>query len=84
MKISEFIKELEEIKEREGDLRVTVFDEYTANEGWDYNYEDLWTNACICVELVKDEDEDDEEEKDQEESNENENQEEPEKVVCIR
>lgn len=80
MKISEFIKELEEIKEREGDLRVTTFDEYTASEGWeDYDYKDLWTNACICVELA--EDDDDEDEEDQEE---NENREEPEKVVCIR
>lgn len=80
MKISEFIKELEEIKEREGDLRVTTFDEYTASEGWgDYDYKDLWTNACICVELA--EDDDDEDEEDQEE---NEDREEPEKVVCIR
>lgn len=76
MKISEFIKELEEIKKEEGDLRVTVFDEYTANEGWDYEYEDLWTNACICVELVEDEDD--------EEENENEPKEGVEKVVCIR
>lgn len=75
MRISEFIKELEEIKKEEGDIRVTTFDEYTASEGWwDYNYEDLWQDACICVELVEDDDED-KDEKDRKE---------PEKVVCIR
>lgn len=73
MRISEFIKELEEIKKKEGDIRVTTFDEYTASEGWwDYDYKDLWQDACICVELVEDDDED---EKDREG---------PEKVVCIR
>lgn len=74
MRISEFIKELEKIKKEEGDIRVTTFDEYTASEGWwDYDYKDLWQDACICVELV--EDDDDEGNKDREE---------PEKVVCIR
>lgn len=74
MRISEFIKELEEIKKEEGDIRVTTFDEYTASEGWwDYDYEDLWQDACICVELVEDDDDEDEEDR-----------EEPEKVVCIR
>ena len=62
MKISELIKRLEEIKNKEGDLRVTIFDEYTANEGWDYETQDLWQNICPCVEFVED-DEDNQVEK---------------------
>lgn len=62
MKISELIKRLEEIKNKEGDLRVTIFDEYTANEGWDYENQDLWQDICPCVEFVED-DEDNQVEK---------------------
>ena len=55
MKISELIKELEEIKNKNGDLRVTIYDEYLANEGWDYEYQDLWKNVHPCVEFIDDE-----------------------------
>ena len=54
MKISEMIKVLTEIKEKEGDLRVTVFDEYTANEGWDFKNEELWLDADANVDKVRD------------------------------
>ena len=56
MKISEMIKALEELKEQYGDIRVTVFDEYTANEGWDYKNEDLWLDAEPMVDKVTDDD----------------------------
>lgn len=54
MTISEMIKVLTEIKEKEGDLRVTVFDEYTANEGWDFRNEELWLTADASVDKVRD------------------------------
>lgn len=54
MKISEVIKELEKILATEGDLRVTVYDEYTAAEGWDYKNEDLWLDTSPCVTTVYD------------------------------
>lgn len=54
MKISEVIKELENILAREGDLRVAVYDDYTAAEGWDYKEEDLWLDTCPCVNTVCD------------------------------
>lgn len=54
MKISEMIKVLTEIKEKEGDLRVTVFDEYTANEGWDFKNEELWLDVDANVDKVRD------------------------------
>lgn len=57
MKISELIKELEQIKNQEGDLKVTIFDEYTANEGWGYNNKDLWQNTYPVVEFIEDDDE---------------------------
>lgn len=52
MTITEMIKALEAIREAEGDIRVTVYDEYTACEGWGYKYEDLWTDATPEVEMV--------------------------------
>lgn len=57
MKISEVIKKLEEIKNQEGDLKVTIFDDYTANEGWGYDNKDLWQNAHPVVEFIEDDDE---------------------------
>lgn len=56
MKISEMIKALEQIMATEGDLRVTTYDEYTANEGWDYESQDLWRDARPFVEMVTDDD----------------------------
>ena len=54
MKISELIKKLEQIKNQEGDLRVTIFDDYTANEGWGYENQDLWLDTNPVVEMVED------------------------------
>ena len=54
MKISEMIKKLEEIKAKEGDLEVTIFDDYTANEGWDFKKEDLWMSATTTIDMVRD------------------------------
>lgn len=56
MTITEMIKELEAIRETEGDIRVTVYDELTAAEGWDYKYEDLWVDAEPFVDMVLDDD----------------------------
>lgn len=56
MKISEMIKVLEQIMATEGDLRVTTYDEYTANEGWDYESQDLWRDAHASVDMVTDDD----------------------------
>lgn len=52
MTITEMIKALEAIREAEGDIRVTIYDEYTACEGWGYKNEDLWTDATPEVETV--------------------------------
>lgn len=57
MTITEMIKKLEALKKEHGDLRVTVYDEYTANEGWDYKYEDLWITADAVIDTVEDDDE---------------------------
>lgn len=54
MTITEMIKVLETIKEKEGDLRVTIFDTYTESEGWDYNNEELWITAETTVDNVLD------------------------------
>ena len=54
MKISEMIQALQAILETEGDLRVTVYDEYLASEGWGYEEEDLWVDARPEVEVVVD------------------------------
>ena len=56
MTITEIIKELEAIRAIEGDIRVTVYDEYTANEGWDYKNEELWVDAEPTVNMVTDND----------------------------
>ena len=56
MTITEMIKKLEAIRAIEGDIRVTVYDEYTANEGWDYKKEELWDNAVPIVDMVRDDD----------------------------
>ena len=56
MTITEMIKKLEAIRAIEGDIRVTVSDEYTANEGWDYKKEELWDNAVPIVDMVRDDD----------------------------
>jgi len=56
MTISEMIKKLEALKAKYGDLRVTVYDDYTANEGWDYKNEDLWLTADAEFDMVIDED----------------------------
>ena len=54
MRISEVIKNLEAILATEGDIRVTVFDEYTANEGWDYENKDLWIDTEPVVAVIRD------------------------------
>lgn len=54
MTITEMIKKLEAIREVEGDIRVTVYDEYTAAEGWDYSHEELWLDAGPIVDIVTD------------------------------
>jgi len=56
MKISEMIKVLEQIMATEGDLRVACFDEYMANEGWDYEAQDLYPDAHASVDMVTDDD----------------------------
>ena len=56
MTITEMIKKLEAIRAKEGDIRVTVYDEYTASEGWDYKHEELWIDAEPTVNMVTDDD----------------------------
>lgn len=48
------IKKLEAIRAIEGDIRVTVYDEYTSAEGWDYKNEELWVDAEPIVNMVID------------------------------
>lgn len=46
MTIREMIARLEELAAQYGeDTRCTVYDEYTACEGWDFEEEDLYTDA---------------------------------------
>lgn len=54
MTITEMIKKLEAIRAIEGDIRVTVYDEYTSAEGWNYKNEDLWVDAEPTVDMVID------------------------------
>lgn len=54
MKVSEMIKKLEELKEQYGDIRVTVYDDYKAEEGWDYKNEELWLDAEPIIDDVID------------------------------
>lgn len=54
MTITEMIKKLEAIRTIEGDIRVTVYDEYTSAEGWDYKNEELWADAEPTVDMVID------------------------------
>lgn len=56
MTITELIKKLEAIREAEGDIRVTVYDEYTSAEGWDFKNEELWLDADAMVDMVLDDD----------------------------
>jgi len=56
MKITQMIAALTAILETEGDLRVTVFDTYTENEGWDYDHADLWCDAAPSLDWVTDDD----------------------------
>jgi hypothetical protein len=56
MKISQMIATLNAILATEGDLRVTVFDTYTENEGWDYDHVDLWCDAVPSLDWVTDDD----------------------------
>ena len=45
MTIREMIAKLEELAEQYGDdTRCTVYDEYTACEGWDFEEEDLYND----------------------------------------
>ena len=58
MKISEMVKVLNELMEKEGDLRVTIYEDYMANEGWGYKNEELWSTASAVVdEVLNDDDE---------------------------
>lgn len=46
MTIREMIQALEALAQEHGDdMRVCVYDEYTANEGWGHNAEDLYLPA---------------------------------------
>ena len=54
MTITEMIKKLEAIRAIEGDIRVTVYDEYTSAEGWDYKNEELWVDVEPTVDMVID------------------------------
>lgn len=54
MTITEMIKKLEAIRAIEGDIRVTVYDEYTSAEGWDYKHEELWCDVEPTVDMVTD------------------------------
>ena len=56
MTITEMIKELETIRAKEGDIRVTVFDEYTYAEGYKYNMEELWLDVSAKINDVVDND----------------------------
>ena len=54
MTITEIIKKLEAIRAIEGDIRVTIYDEYTSAEGWGYKNEELWLDAKPTVDIVTD------------------------------
>lgn len=54
MTITEMIKKLEAIHAIEGDIRVTVYDEYTSAEGCNYKKEELWTDAEPTIDMVID------------------------------
>ena len=56
MTITEMIKKSEAIRAIEGDIRVTVYDEYTSAEGWDYKNEELWTDAEPTIDMVTNDD----------------------------
>ena len=56
MTITGMIKKLEAIRAIEGDIRVTVYDEYTSAEGWDYKNEELWTDAEPTIDMVTNDD----------------------------
>lgn len=46
MTIREMITALEALAAQHGDdTRCTVYDDYTANEGWDFEEEDLYLDA---------------------------------------
>lgn len=62
MKLSEMIKKLQAIYDEKGDLRVTIYDDYTANEGWDYKNEELWCDCEPVLDMVEDDDENEVEE----------------------
>ena len=48
MTVKEMIKKLQELEAQGlGDTRVVVYDEYTANEGWDYEEDDLYVTAAV-------------------------------------
>lgn len=54
MRISEMIEALQRIMEEEGNLQVTYYDEFMAEEGYDYDHEELWVPATPYVDWVKD------------------------------
>lgn len=70
MTIREMIAKLEELAAQHGDdIKVVMYDEYTAEEGWDYKEEDLWVPVDCCfdkqnnaIEIFMDESCDEEEE----------------------
>ena len=57
MKLSEMIKKLQAIYDEKGDLRVTIYDDYTANEGYDYKNEERWCDCEPVLDMVEDDDE---------------------------
>jgi hypothetical protein len=57
MKLSEMIKKLQAIYDEKGDLRVTIFDHYTANEGSYDKNEELWCDCKPVLDMVEDDDE---------------------------
>lgn len=57
------IKKLEAIRAKEGDIRVTIYDEDTAYKRWGYKNEELWVNVKPTVDMITDDDDDKEIEK---------------------
>ena len=55
--LRDFINKLEQLAKEHGDnIPVCTYDEYTANEGWEYKEGDLYLEAYACY---KEFDEDD-------------------------
>jgi len=54
MTVKEMIKKLQELEAQGlGDIRVVIYDEYTANEGWDYTEDDLYDTAAVNERCIR-------------------------------